>query len=203
MYDWRVLLFGLTNSSSTFMRLMNYVLREFSGKFFVVYFDDILIYSTSLELHEEHLCVVLNVLRTEKLYANLKKCTFCTEQIAFLCFVVSTKGVHVDYEKVMAIQELCLHHVEFACNMVVDNTSNCDPFKILYGLNPLTPIDLLTMPNISVLKHKDTQPKVDYVRKQHKKVEDKLKKKVKVLLNKLTKEERKSSLILEMGYGYT
>jgi len=87
--------------------------------------------------------------------------------------------------------------------MVVDNTSNCDPFKILYGLNPLTPIDLLTMPNISVLKHKDTQPKVDYVRKQHKKVEDKLKKKVKVLLNKLTKEERKSSLILEMGYGYT
>ncbi|XP_068504248.1 uncharacterized protein [Phaseolus vulgaris] len=96
---------------------------------------------------------------------------FCTEQIAFLGFVVSAKGVQVDYEKVKAIQELCLHHVEFAYNMVVDNTSNCDPFEILYGLNPLTPIDLLTMPNISVLKHKDTQAKVDYVRKQHKKVE--------------------------------
>jgi len=78
------------------MRLMNYVLREFLGKFVVVYFDDILIYSTSLELHEEHLCVVLNVLRTKKLYVNLEKCTFCTEQIAFLCFVVSAKGVHVD-----------------------------------------------------------------------------------------------------------
>jgi len=52
--------------------------------------------------------------------------------------------------------------------MVVDNTSNCDPFEILYGLNP---IYLLTMPNIYVLKHKDTQAKVDYVRKQHKKVE--------------------------------
>ena len=96
---------------------------------------------------------------------------FCTEQIAFLCFVVSAKGVHVDYEKVMAIQELCLHHVEFAYNMVLDSTSNCDPFKILYGLNPLTPIDLLTMPSIFVLEHKDTQAKVDYVRKQHKKVE--------------------------------
>ena len=96
LYDWRVLLFGLTNASSTFMRLMNYVLREFLGKFVVVYFDDILIYSTSLELHEEHLCVVLNVLRTKKLYVNLEKCTFCTEQIAFLCFVVSAKGVHVD-----------------------------------------------------------------------------------------------------------
>ena len=42
------------------------------------------------------------------------------EQHAFLCFVVSAKGVHVDYEKVTAIQELCLHHVEFAYNMVVD-----------------------------------------------------------------------------------
>jgi len=166
LYDWRVLLFGLTNASNTFMRLMNYVLREFLGKFFVVYFDDILIYSTSLELHEEHLCVVLNVLRTEKLYANLEKCTFCTEQIAFLCFLVSTNGIHVDYEKVMAIQELCLHQIDFAYNMVVDNTSNCDPFEILYGLNPLTPIDLLTMPSISVLKHKDTQAKVDYVRKK-------------------------------------
>ena len=49
-------------------------------------------------------------------------------------------------------------------NMVIDSTSNCDPFEILYGLNPLTPIYLLTMPNISVLKHKYTQAKVDYVR---------------------------------------
>jgi len=51
------------------------------------------------------LCAVLNVLKKEKLYANLDKCRFCTDQIAFLGFVVSAKGVRVDYEKVKAIQE--------------------------------------------------------------------------------------------------
>ncbi|XP_068503778.1 uncharacterized protein [Phaseolus vulgaris] len=199
LYDWRELLFGLTNASSTFMRLMNYVLREFLGKFVVVYFDDILIYNTSLELHKEHLCAVLNVLRKEKLYANLDKCRFCTEQIAFLCFVVSAKGVHVDYEKVMAIQELCLHHVEFAYNMVVDSTSNCDPFEILYGLNPLTPIYLLTMPNIFVLKHKDTQAKIDYVRKQHKKVEEQVEEKGEGYSKQVNKGRKK--VIFDPGDG--
>ena len=71
----------------------------------------------------------------------------------------------------MKAWELCLPHIEFAYNRVVHSTTNCSPFEIVYGLNPLTPIYLLTMPNISVLKHKDTQAKVDYVRKQHKKVE--------------------------------
>lgn len=105
LYEWLVMPFGLTNAPSTFMRLMNHVLRDYIGKFVVVYFDDILVYSKSLNDHILHVKKILFKLREEKLYANFKKCSFCLDQVNFLGFLVGKKGVQVDEEKVKAIRE--------------------------------------------------------------------------------------------------
>ena len=104
LYEWLVMPFGLTNAPNTFMRLMNHTLRHFIGKFMVVYIDDILIYSLTMDDHLYHVRRVLEVLRQENLFANRDKCTFCTNQVVFLGFVVSAKGIQVDDEKLKLLE---------------------------------------------------------------------------------------------------
>ena len=74
----------------------------FLGKFVVVYFDDIVIYSMSQDDHLHH---VLETLRKASLYANMKKCVFGMDHVMFLGFKINQHGVHVDQEKVMAIKD--------------------------------------------------------------------------------------------------
>ena len=74
--------------------------------------------------------------------------------------------------------EECLPHVEFAYNRAVHSTTGCSPFEIVYGFNPLTPLDLLPLPNNSVFKHKDAQVKADFVKKMHEQVKAQIEKKM-------------------------
>jgi hypothetical protein len=83
---------------------MNEVLRASIGHFVVVYFDDILIYSKSMDEHMDHLHAVFNALRDARLFGNLEKCIFCTDRVSFLGYVVTPQRIEVDETKIEAIK---------------------------------------------------------------------------------------------------
>jgi hypothetical protein len=92
--------FGLTNAPAYFIYLMNKVFMEYLDKFVVVFIDDILIFSKTVEEHEEHLRLVLEKLRSNQLYAKFSKCEFWLIEVTFLGHVISAGRVSVDPGKV-------------------------------------------------------------------------------------------------------
>lgn len=97
--------FGLMNAPATFQSLMNKVFQPYLRKFMLVFFDDILVYSHTLEDHGRHLKVVLRELQGHKLYANRKKCLFAQTRVEYLGHIVSADGVSADPSKVVTMLE--------------------------------------------------------------------------------------------------
>jgi len=102
-YEYRVMPFGLTNAPATFQHLMNDVLRDFLDDFAVVYLDDVLIFSHSLDEHKRHVRLVLERLRANGLFAKPEKCAFHQTEIEYLGYLVSPDGVKMDPKKVSAV----------------------------------------------------------------------------------------------------
>ena len=96
---------GLTNAPATFMDLMNRVFRLHVDHFFVVFIDDILVYSKDRENHDTHIRVVLETLRKEQLYAKLSKCEFWLNEVSFLGHIVLKEGIRVDPKKIEVVVE--------------------------------------------------------------------------------------------------
>jgi hypothetical protein len=108
-YEFTVVPFGLSNVLIVFMCLMNGVFREYLDKFFIVFLDDILVYSKSEEEHEHNLRMVLQVLREHQLYAKLSKCSFYQNKIHYLGHIISEEWITVDPEKIEAIKGWTTH----------------------------------------------------------------------------------------------
>ncbi|GKA73220.1 putative reverse transcriptase domain-containing protein [Tanacetum coccineum] len=97
--------FGLTNAPAIFMDLMNRVCKPYLDKFVIVFIDDMLIYSKDEREHEEHLKIILKLLKKEKLYAKFSKCEFWIPKVQFLGHVIDSRGIHVDPAKIESIKD--------------------------------------------------------------------------------------------------
>ena len=102
-FEFLVMPFGLCNAPATFQVLMNDVLRPFLRRFVLVFFDDILIYSTSWAAHLQHVGLVLSALRAHGLFLKRSKCSFGASSVAYLGHVISKDGVAMDSDKVEAV----------------------------------------------------------------------------------------------------
>ena len=103
LYEFVVLPFGLCNAPATFMRLMNDIFRDELDRCVLVYLDDILVFSPTVEQHLRDIKTILEKLRLHRLYAKLTKCEFLKEEILFLGHLISAKGLRMDPDKVKVI----------------------------------------------------------------------------------------------------
>jgi hypothetical protein len=103
-YEFTVVPFGLINALVVFMCLMNAIFRNYLDKFVIVFLDGIMIYYKSEEEHEQHLRMVLQVLREHQLYSKLSKCSFYQRQMLYLGHIISEEGIAVNPENIKAIE---------------------------------------------------------------------------------------------------
>lgn len=102
-YEYLVLPFGLNNAPAVFQALVNDVLRDLINRFVFVYLDDILIFSSSLQAHTQHVRQVLQRLLENQLFVKVEKCEFHSKSVTFLGYVISADGVEAGPAKVRAV----------------------------------------------------------------------------------------------------
>jgi hypothetical protein len=104
-YKYQVLSFGLTGGLSIFQQYINSVLFPYLDEFCIAYVNDILIFSENPAKHHEHVIQVLEKLKSAELQANIKKSEFSVTKTKFLEYIISTKGIAVDPDKISAIMK--------------------------------------------------------------------------------------------------
>ncbi|KAJ9394194.1 hypothetical protein DTO282F9_8888 [Paecilomyces variotii] len=103
LFEWRVMPFGLCNAPATFQAFIDSVLRQHIDKYCVVYLDDILIFSSDVKLHTQHVRAVLQSLLDNNLFCKLEKCLFSVDRVVFLGFVITPQGVAMNEQRTETI----------------------------------------------------------------------------------------------------
>ncbi|GBG71067.1 hypothetical protein CBR_g8366 [Chara braunii] len=104
-FEWVVMPFGLTNAPATFQAAMTNEFRAMLDRFVLVYLDDILVYSRTLEEHLDHLRRVLERIRRAKFKANRDKCEFVHQELEYLGHFVTPQGISPLSDKIQAVQD--------------------------------------------------------------------------------------------------
>lgn len=104
-FEYLVMPFGITNAPASFQALMNHLFHPFLSRVVIIFFDDILIYSPTLDDHVVHLITIFQVLRDQKLYLKNSKCTFVTSRVEYLAHFISHEGVSTDPSKIQAVTD--------------------------------------------------------------------------------------------------
>ncbi|MCO5553261.1 hypothetical protein L7F22_006782 [Adiantum nelumboides] len=146
LYEYLVMPFGLTNAPATFNRMMERIFRphrNFTG----VFFDDVIIYSKTIEEHKEHLKVIFQALRDYKLYVNKKKSEFFLQEIQYLGHIISKNGIRMDPAKLEVIKDWAnprnLHEVRSFIGMCAYYRRFIEKFSLIAG-----PLHDLTKKNV-------------------------------------------------------
>ncbi|GKA96902.1 putative reverse transcriptase domain-containing protein [Tanacetum coccineum] len=132
-YEFQVIPFGLTNGHAVFMDLMNRVCKPYLDKFVIVFIDDILIYSHNKEEHANHLRIILELLRKEKLHAKFSKCDFWINVVEFLGHVIDIQGLHVAPPRLkqLIIGNLLLHPSKYKNKKYIWGEKQESAFQLL------------------------------------------------------------------------
>jgi hypothetical protein len=104
-WEFCVMPFGLTNTPATFQAVMNHIFAPMLRKSVLVFMDDILVFSKTLEDHEKHLAAVLEVLRTNSFFIKKSKCSFAQPQLEYLGHIIGVNGVATDPAKIRVVQQ--------------------------------------------------------------------------------------------------
>nr|GEU99558.1 putative reverse transcriptase domain-containing protein [Tanacetum cinerariifolium] len=159
-YEFQFMSFGLTNVPVVFMGLMNRVCKPYLDKFVIVFIDDILIYSRNEEEHVNHLRIILELLRKEKLYAKFSKCDLWIRIVQFLGHLIDSQGLHVDPAKIEAVKNWTSPTTPTEENIVADSLSRKKQIKplqvraLILTVHPKLPSQVLEAQNEALKEEK-------------------------------------------------